>query len=117
MSGGKISTELLVSSMRPPNWNPPLELSPTEQKVVKRIRKAKLFVFLRHCRHQLFNDEFQQELATLFKDSTVGFCPVPPAQLALAIILQAYTGVSDEEVIEALVMDKRWQLVLDCRGL
>jgi hypothetical protein len=28
--------------------------------------------------------------------------------------LQAYTGVSDEEVIEALEMDRRWQLVLDC---
>lgn len=36
------------------------------------------------------------------------------AKLALAIILQAYTGVSDEEVVEALVMDRRWQLVLDC---
>ncbi len=54
------------------------------------------------------------ELATLFKDSTVGKCPVAPAQLALAIILQAYTGVSDDEVIEALEMDRRWQLVLDC---
>ena len=81
---GKISTELVVSSMRPPNWNPPLELSPAEQKVVKRIRKAKLFVFLRHCRHQLFNDEFQQELATLFKDSTVGFCPVPKGAVSLS---------------------------------
>ena len=30
------------------------------------------------------------------------------------IILQAYTGVSDDEVIEALIMDRRWQLVLDC---
>ena len=39
---------------------------------------------------------------------------MPPAQLALATILQAYTGVSDDEVIEALVMDRRWQLVLDC---
>ena len=39
---------------------------------------------------------------------------MPPAQLALAIILQAYTGVSDDEVIEAAVMDRRWQLVLDC---
>jgi hypothetical protein len=39
---------------------------------------------------------------------------VPPAQLALALILQAYTGVSDDEVIEATVMDRRWQLVLDC---
>ncbi len=100
--------------MRPPNWKPPVELSPAEEKVVKRIRKAKLFVFLREIRHQLFNDEFQQELAAFFKDSTVGKCPIPPAQLALAIILQAYTGVSDDEVIEALVMDRRWQLVLDC---
>jgi len=52
--------------------------------------------------------------ATIFKDSTVGLCPVPPAQLALAIILQAYTGVSDDEVIEAMNADRRWQLVLDC---
>ncbi len=28
--------------------------------------------------------------------------------------LEAYTGVSDDEVIEATVMDRRWQLVLDC---
>jgi hypothetical protein len=38
---------------------------------------------------------------------------VPPAQLALATILQAYTGVSDDEAIEAMAMDRRWQLVLD----
>ena len=41
---------------------------------------------------------------------------MPPARLALATILQAYTGVSDDEVIEATVMDRRWQLVLDCMG-
>jgi len=39
---------------------------------------------------------------------------VPPAKLALATILQAYTGVSEEEAIEATLMDRRWQLVLDC---
>ena len=39
---------------------------------------------------------------------------VPPAQLTLATILQAYTGASDDEVVEATVMDRRWQLVLDC---
>src|SRR5438128_8959004 len=32
---------------------------------------------------------------------------------ALALILEAYSGVSDDEVIEATVMDRRWQLVLD----
>lgn len=100
--------------MRPSAWNPPIELSPTEEKVVKRIRKAKLFVFLRQIRHELFDCDFQLELATIFKDSSVGLCPVPPAQLALFIILQAYTGVSDDEAIEAIEMDRRWQLVLDC---
>ncbi len=100
--------------MRPPNWNPPIELSQAEQAIISRIKRAKLFTFLRYNRHHLFNEEFQLELATIFKDSTVGHCPVPPAQLALALILQAYTGISDDEVIEVLVMDRRWQLVLDC---
>ena len=100
--------------MRPPQWTPPIELSEAEQKVAKRIRKAKLFVFLRNVRHELFNVEFQAQLAHIFKDSSMGNCPIPPAQIALAIILQAYTGVSDDEVIEAMVMDKRWQLALDC---
>ncbi|NEO66094.1 MAG: transposase [Moorea sp. SIO4G2] len=100
--------------MRPLFWNPPIALSPSEQQVAKKIRKAKLFLILREIRHQLFDEQFQTELATLFKDSTVGKCPVPPAQLGLAIILQAYMGVSDDEVIEALNMERRWQLVLDC---
>lgn len=56
----------------------------------------------------------QIELGTIFKDSSVGLSPIPPAQLALALILQAYTGVSDDEAIEAMEMDRRWQLVLDC---
>src|SRR5262245_47997891 len=42
--------------------------------------------------------------------------PVPPAQLALATILQAYTGASDSEVVEEVVADRRWQLVLGCLG-
>ncbi|MBC6453292.1 MAG: transposase [Hormoscilla sp. SP5CHS1] len=100
--------------MRPVPWNPPIELSSSEQQVAKRIRKAKLFLLLREIHHELFNEKFQEELASIFKDSSVGKCPVPPAQLALAIILQAYTGVSDDELIEALIMDRRWQLALDC---
>ena len=100
--------------MRPLLWQPPLDLFPAEQAIVKRVRRAKLFVFLRHHRHALFSETFQQELATLYKDAPQGQPPVPPAQLALALILQAYTGVSDDEVIEATTMDRRWQLVLDC---
>src|SRR5918911_4681037 len=100
--------------MRPSLWHPPVALSTAEHAIIKRIRRAKLFVFLRQHRHTLFADPFQQELATLYKDQPQGHPPVPPAQLALATLLQAYTGVSDDEVIEATTMDRRWQLVLDC---
>jgi hypothetical protein len=100
--------------MRPPIWHPPVELSSLEQSIVKRIRRAKLFTFLRRVRHELFCDAFQEELATIFADSPKGQPPVSPAQLALVSILQAYTGASDAEAIEALSMDHRWQLVLDC---
>jgi transposase len=34
--------------------------------------------------------------------------------LALATLLHADTGVSDDEVIAATTMDRRWHLVLDC---
>jgi len=100
--------------MRPPLWQPPIELSPAEQAIVARIRRAKLFVFLRRVRHELFVAAFQEELATIFGDSPKGQPPVPPAQLALVTLLQAYTGASDDEAIEALTMDRRWQLVCDC---
>src|SRR6266487_3591850 len=100
--------------MQPSLWQPPHELSSNEQAIMKRIKRAKLFVFLRQHRHELFNEAFQQELATLYQARTRGQPPIPPAQLARAPILQAYTGASDDEVIEATTMDRRWQLVLDC---
>src|SRR5215469_9680154 len=89
--------------MRPGVWRPPVLPS-----------RAELFVFLREYRHELFDEQFQAELAQAYVDSPKGQPPVPPAQLALATILQAYTRVSDDEVIEAAVMDRRWQLALDC---
>jgi hypothetical protein len=107
MKGGK---KKMQSSL----WQPPVELSKQEEPIVKRIRKAKLFVFLRQHRHELLDEAFQQELASLYRPAERGQPPVAPAMLALALILEAYTGVSDDEVIEATVMDRRWQLVLDC---
>ena len=102
--------------VRPVVWRPPAEPSPAEQAVIKAVRRARLFVFLRQHRHELFDEPFQAELAAAYVDSPKGQPPVPPARLALATILQAYAKVSDDEVIEATVMDRRWQLVLDCLG-
>ncbi len=79
----------------------------------KRIRRAKLLIFLREHRNEVFDAALQEELAALYPDSPHGQPPVAPALLATATILQAYTGASDDEVIEASVMDRSFQLVLD----
>ena len=58
--------------MRPALWHPPVTPSAAAQALIKRIRRATLFVFLREHRHELFDDPFQEELATLYRDSVVG---------------------------------------------
>ena len=65
--------------MRPDVWRPPVEPSPAEQAVIKAVRRAKLFVFLRQRRHELFDEQFQAELAETYVDSPKGQPPVPPA--------------------------------------
>jgi hypothetical protein len=95
-------------------WQPPVEPSRLEQAVMQRVKRARLFVWLRQHRHELLDEAFQTELAGMYDPRPLGQPPVPPAQLALATILQAYVGCSDDEVLEATVMDRRWQLVLDC---
>ena len=99
--------------MQPEMWKPPVELSQHEEQLVKKIRKAKLGVCLRQSRHNWLDDAFQQELASLYRPTEPGQPPVAPAMLALALILQAYTGVSDDEVIEVTVLDRGWQFVLE----
>jgi transposase len=64
--------------MQPPVWTPPVVLSPDEHAIVARIRRAKLFIFLRQERHQLFSDAYQAELATLYQESALGRDRRPP---------------------------------------
>jgi transposase len=56
-------------------WCPPVEPSPVEQAVIKAVRRAKLFVFLRQHRHELFDEEFQAELAEAYADRPKGHPP------------------------------------------
>jgi hypothetical protein len=103
--------------VRPEAWRPPVELTADEQGVVGLSKqRSRFFVFLRGCRHELLDDGFQAELAAMYAAAGRGQPPVPPAQLALATLLQAYTGASDEEAVEAAAADRRWQLVLGCVG-
>ena len=95
-------------------WSPPIELSEEERWLLSLCKKAKLFVFLRTHRQRLFTQEFQQELAAMYPVRTAGKEPVFPAQLALATLLQAALGVSDEDAVELAVTERRWQMLLGC---
>jgi hypothetical protein len=103
--------------MTMPRWNPPEELSAREKFVLKRCKKKrKLFAFLREHRHELFSESFQDELESMYRDTGAGKAPVPPALMAMALILQGYLGVSDADAVELTVVDLRWQMVLECLG-
>jgi hypothetical protein len=96
-------------------WNPPIKLSRLEARIVSRTKsRRKFFVFMRNVRHELFDADFQSKLAQTYSPVSGGKMPVEPAVLALATLLQAYCGVSDEEAVERSVMDRRWQMVLGC---
>ena len=64
--------------MRPVVWRPPVEPSAAERAVIRAVRRARLFVFLREHRHELSDEEFQAELAQAYADSPRGQPPVPP---------------------------------------
>src|SRR6266849_3985331 len=98
-------------------WNPPIALTSEEQKIAARTRKArKFFVFLREHRHELLDATFQDSLAETYSEEPGGKEPVEAGMLALATLLQAYCHVGDRDAVELTVLDKRWQMVLDCLG-
>jgi hypothetical protein len=98
-------------------WTPRHDHTKQEERLLHRLRRTrKLFAFLRDHRQQLFDDAFQAELESMYRDTGAGQEPVPPALLAMIVLLQSYHGVSDAEAVELTVVDLRWQMVLDRLG-
>ncbi len=98
-------------------WRPKGAVTRGEEFILKRLeKKRKLFGFLRRHRHEIFDDAFQDELETMYRDTGAGSDPVPPALLAMAVVVQGYLGLSDADAVDATVLDLRWQLVLDRLG-
>jgi hypothetical protein len=94
-------------------WSPAVELSPAEKRVTKLLtRIGKFYVFLREFRHELFDEEFQAELAKAYDPR--GREPLPAALLAMVTLLQAYDKTGDADAVVTAQVDKRWQLVLGC---
>jgi hypothetical protein len=100
-----------------PRWKPPVAPTRQEQLLLKRLdRVRKLLGFLRLHRHELFDDAFQDELATMYRTTGAGKAPRLPAMMAMAMLIQGYLGISDAEMIELTVVDLRVQMVLGCLG-
>jgi hypothetical protein len=97
------------------HWNVPTELTPEEQRLVARMRReSRFYVFLREIRGELFDDAFQKELMAAYQPR--GQEPVPPALLAMVLLLQAHKGLGDADAVDEAEMDQRWQLVLGTLG-
>jgi hypothetical protein len=106
--------EVAVSAMR---WKPPKKVSQQEKFLLKRCsKKRRLFAFLREQRYQIFDSSLQDELEEMYRTTGAGKDPVPPALMAMALILQGYLGVSDADAVELTVVDLRWQMVLGRLG-
>jgi len=98
-------------------WKPPVDLTKQEQMIMKRLNRVRtLFAFLRLNRHKIFDDAFQDQLEGMYRQTGAGEEPNAPAMLCMALLLQAYVGASDADAVESAVMDRRWQMVLDCVG-
>jgi hypothetical protein len=58
-------------------WNPPLALTPEEQKIAARTRQTRKFcVCLRERRHELLDADFQTTLAKSYRPEPGGKAPV-----------------------------------------
>ena len=96
-------------------WKPRQTSTKAEEWIMRRLgRTRKLFAFLRAHRHALFDDAFQGEWESRYRDTGADKPPVPPARLARVTLWPAYLKVSEAEAVELSVRDRRGQLVLDC---
>jgi hypothetical protein len=74
-------------------WNPPVASTRQEHDLLKRLgRVRKLLGFLRQHRHELFDDTFQGELASMYRSTGAGKDARPPAMMAMAMLVQGYLG-------------------------
>jgi len=89
--------------------------SARERAVADRLRaSSKFYRFLWEIRDDLLGDGFEEELIACYEPR--GQEPCPPGQLAMALLLQAYDGLSDARSVDAAENDRRWQLVLGTLG-
>jgi hypothetical protein len=100
-------------------WTPKQDLTEQEERMVERMdRTGKLFAFLRLHRHELMDEVFQAELATMYRQMGAGIAAVAPGLMAMATLLQGYMGVSgrDHGGVDCLRLDSADGVGLGAQG-
>jgi hypothetical protein len=98
-------------------WSPLVERSEREERLLKLAgRSRKLLVFLRGHRHELFDDGYQSEMESMYRDTGQGEEPQPPALMCMALLVQGYLQVSDAEAVRLSATDNCWRMVLGTLG-
>ena len=98
-------------------WEPRIETTKQEDMLLCRMtRVRKLLRFLRRHRHELFDSSFQDELASMYRETGAGKAPIWPAMMAMVCLVQGYLGASDATMVELTVVDLHVQMVLDRLG-
>src|SRR6266571_1482972 len=94
------------------HWNPPVTVTRQEQLLLKRLNRVrKLFGFLRLHRHELFDDAFQEELASMYRTTGAGKEALPPALMAMAMLVQGYLGAEAPPFSQGALQEFRERLI------
>lgn len=79
-----------------------------ENRLRSKIGEKSFYVFLSDHRHEIFSDE---DFSFLYCSDN-GRKSVAPSLLATALLLQSYTGISDQEATDRARFDQRWHVAL-----
>jgi transposase len=79
-----------------------------ENRLRSKIGEKSFYVFLSDHRHEIFSDE---DFSFLYCCDN-GRKSVAPSLLATALLLQSYTGTSDQEATDRARFDQRWHVAL-----
>lgn len=88
--------------------SPQISMFSADTQYLDKVGRDSFYGFLATHRHKIFRDE---DFADLYCRN-FGRKSVPPSLLAIALLLQSYDRVSDEEVVNRSTFDLRWSVAL-----
>ena len=99
-------------------WTPPVAPTRQEQFLLKRLGSCPeaARAFCGCIGTSCSMTRFKRSWPSMYRTTGAGKEALPPAMMAMAMLVQGYLGISDAEMVELTVVDLRVQMVLGCLG-